>query len=334
LYDIAIWLKQWSDANATGNADNGLYLGVYAALGISSTLLAMWSCWELFVHMITRSLRNMHQSLLSTVFRAPLTFFQLTDIGSITNRFSQDMELVGLDFPLVAINYVSAALNCLAQILILAIYAKFLAVTGPFVVSLVFVLQKFYLRTSRQMRLLDIEAKAPLFSQFIETTSGSATIRAFGWQQHFQERLTGLLDRSQRPVYLLYCVQQWLALILDLIVSALAIILVAIVVNWRSSFDPGSVGVALVMVMTFNRTLMFVVKFWTMLETSVGAVSRIKRFEEETEHEEGPRLDESPRLSNWPFGGAVAFSNVQASYGYGRVHPHREPYLKYFADTP
>ncbi len=48
------------------------------------------------------------------------------------------------------------------------------------------VLQKYYLRTSRQMRLLDLEAKSPLYSHFIESLSGLVTIRAFGWGDYFQ----------------------------------------------------------------------------------------------------------------------------------------------------
>jgi ATP-binding cassette, subfamily C (CFTR/MRP), member 1 len=199
-------------------------------------------------------------------------------------------------------------------VLILAVFAKYLAVATPLVVIIVFVIQRFYLRTSRQVRLLDIEAKAPLFLAFLETTSGAATIRAFGWERHFQENLGNLLDRSQRPVYLLYCVQQWLALILDLIVSVLAILLVAIVTTWRSSFDAGSVGVALVMVMTFNRTLMSVVKYWTMLETSIGAVSRIKNFVDATESED-PADHKPPEVAEgWPMSGSVRLSDVIASH--------------------
>lgn len=40
--------------------------------------------------------------------------------------------------------------------------APYLAVTFPFLAALLYVLQKFYLRTSRQLRLLDLEAKSPL----------------------------------------------------------------------------------------------------------------------------------------------------------------------------
>jgi hypothetical protein len=35
---------------------------------------------------------------------APMTFFASTDIGNITNRFSQDMELIDMELPLALIN--------------------------------------------------------------------------------------------------------------------------------------------------------------------------------------------------------------------------------------
>lgn len=239
-----------------------------------------------------------------------------------------------MDFPLTAINYVSgmsrsltpksshgfaeerglAACNCVAQVLILGVFTKYLAVTVPFVFIIVILIQRLYLRTSRQVRLLDIEAKAPVFLQFVETTSGAATIRAFGWQQHFRRKLDSVLDRSQRPVYLLYSIQRWLALILDLLVAVLAILLVSIVVTWKSSFDSGAVGLSLVMVMVFNKSLMSVVRFWTMLETSIGAVSRIKKFVEGAESEDRGDKPSGPVPQDWPTSGAVKFSDVAASH--------------------
>lgn len=146
-----------------------------------------------------------------------------------------------------------AVFNTIGKGIVLLIFAKYLAVTLPFAVASIFFIQRFYLRTSRQVRLLDIETKAPLFLHFLETTSGASTVRAFGWQRPFRKTLETLLDQSQRPFYLLFCIQQWLALVLDLIVAVIAVILVAIVVTWKDLFTPGTVGVALLTVMTFNR---------------------------------------------------------------------------------
>jgi len=40
--------------------------------------------------------------------------------------------------------------------------SAYLAVSYPLLGGLLYVVQKFYLRTSRQLRLLDLEAKSPL----------------------------------------------------------------------------------------------------------------------------------------------------------------------------
>lgn len=45
-----------------------------------------------------------------------------------------------------------------------------------------YLLQSFYLQTSRQDRLLEIEAKAPLYAHFGESVAGASTIRVFGWR--------------------------------------------------------------------------------------------------------------------------------------------------------
>ncbi|KAK6075818.1 ABC transporter [Seiridium cupressi] len=278
--------------------------------------MSLWTVCEQFSGMYPRPTRSSNPGTLTWPRkRAPLYFFHETDLGSITNRFSQDMELIGLDFPLIAVNYVS--------VLILGIFTKYLAVTVPFVLALVVIIQRFYLRTSRQVRLLDIEAKAPVYLHFIETASGAATIRAFGWQHYFRRMLEVALDRSQRPVYLLFSVQRWLALVLDLVVSVLVIILVSIVVTWKSSFDSGAVGLSLVIVMMFNKTLMSVVQYWTSLETSVGAVARIKQYVELTESEDRSDRTPQPIPQNWPSSGAIRFSNLVASHS-----PDGHPVLK------
>lgn len=183
----------------------------------------------------------------------------------------------------------------------------------PFVAGLVYMTQKFYLRTSRQLRLLDIEAKAPLYTHFLELVSGAVTVRAFGWQAAFDAACVSLLNYSQRPVYLLNCIQQCLQFFLDMIVAVVTVSLMTMVVFMRDSFDPGSVGVALVMVMTFNSNLMLLIRFWTLMETSIGAISRIKSYVTTTEAEEDV-ADMQPLCTEWPSIGAIQISQLEAGY--------------------
>jgi len=73
-----------------------------------------------------------------------------------------------------------AGFSALAKAIILIVFSQYLVTMAPFVVALLYLLQSFYLQTSRQVRLLEIEAKAPLYTHFIESVAGSPTIRAFG----------------------------------------------------------------------------------------------------------------------------------------------------------
>jgi ABC-type multidrug transport system fused ATPase/permease subunit len=184
------------------------------------------------------------------------------------------------------------------------------------------VLQKFYLRTSRQMRILDLEAKSPLFTQFLDLLQGLANVRAFGWESQFQDKYLDLLDASQRPYYLLFCIQRWLGVVLDLMVAALATILMVLVVKLRTHFTPQFVALAVLNVMTFSQSLALVIQGWTQLETSIGAVARVKSFCNDTDNENHPSETMAVDAS-WPSLGHIAIENLTASYT-----PDGEPVLR------
>jgi ABC-type multidrug transport system fused ATPase/permease subunit len=159
--------------------------------------------------------------------------------------------------------------------------------------------------------MLDIETKAPLYAFFIDTIAGIGTIRAYGWGIPFRNRLSAMLDLSQRPFYMLFCVQQWLTLVLDLVAGALAVTLVAIALGLAGALGPGALGVALVLTLQFNSLLIQTMQSWTKLETSIGAVARVKRFVEETPQEEGGA---PVRSVSWPERGAVEIHHLSAAH--------------------
>lgn len=68
---------------------------------------------------------------------------------------------------------------------------------------------------------MDLEAKAPLCTHFLETLAGITTVRAFGWSERYARKNNELLSESQAPFYLLSTIQNWLKLVLDLMVAGL-----------------------------------------------------------------------------------------------------------------
>lgn len=111
--------------------------------------------------------------------------------------------IVDTDVPIAAFMTIFACLSCIVQAIFLCISAPYLAAGVPIFLSAFYIIQRFYLQTSRQLRVLDIEAKAPLISHFLDTLRGLTTIRAQGSGPVFEQTLLEMLDLSQRPFYLL-----------------------------------------------------------------------------------------------------------------------------------
>jgi ABC-type multidrug transport system fused ATPase/permease subunit len=193
--------------------------------------------------------------------------------------------------------------------------SPYAAISFPIVGVSLYSIQKFYLHTSRQLRFLDLEAKSPLYTQFNEMLEGLSTIRAFGWQDFLVDKAKALLDRSQRPFYLLFAVQRWLTLVLDLIVAAVATLLIVLVVALRGKIQPGYVGIALLNVILFSQSVKLLISFWAQLETHIGSVARVKTFTTDAVSENLEGEDQVPP-PNWPGEGKIEFKNITACYRY------------------
>lgn len=191
-----------------------------------------------------------------------------------------------------------------------------MAATIPLLVAALWLLQRVYLRTSRQLRLLDLEEKSPLYSHFLEGINGLVTIRAFGWQKTCEDELLRLLDRSQRPYYLMYCIQRWLTLVLDLIVAAEAVLVVGLALGLRSATSAGLLGVSLNSILSFNKNVKNLIEGWTELETSLGSIARVRSFEQDVTPEAKQGEDHEPP-AEWPQSGEIEFRNVSAYHRYG-----------------
>ncbi|KAG4281248.1 hypothetical protein FPRO06_10153 [Fusarium proliferatum] len=307
--DVEIWLRIWTE-KGEGSKD-AHYAGGYIGLVVASMALALLNIDYFLIVGVEKSSINLHEQLLNSVCRAPLHFFTSTESGSILNRFSQDMTLIDMSLPLAFYLTLDLTLRCLVQVGVVASGASYFGAFLPVSILALYLIQKYYLRTSRQMRLLDLEAKTPLYTQFTEITAGLATIRSFGWTNEFLAESFRMLNTSQKPFYLMFCIQRWLELVLDLFVAGMAILLVTIALRIPGTTSEGAIGLAMVNLLGLNMTLTTVIDQWTTLETSLGAIARLKSFISDTPNENKPGEIEVP--DNWP-GGRIMFDGVTASY--------------------
>ncbi|KXH56884.1 ABC transporter [Colletotrichum salicis] len=312
-----LWVKFWVAANENGGQENlEMWEGVYILWGVLTELALAVECYYFLVVIVPHSAKGLHFSVLKASLSAPLSFFVKTDTGIIINRFSQDMNLVDLPLPLAFMLTFDNLTLAISDITLTTLATPTLSLSIPFLILLLYLLQRIYLQTSRQIRLLDLETKSPLFSHFIASATGLVTIRALGpsWISRVQAQNLQRLDLSQRAFYAMGSLQKWLLLVLNLVVAALAVLLVASAVMLRDRVDAGLLGVALVSVMMFGQLLTQLLNYWAQLETSLGAVARIREFEAETPSEGKANGEDSAAKGKWPSKGRIDIRNVSAAY--------------------
>ncbi|CAK7241645.1 MAG: hypothetical protein STHCBS139747_003111 [Sporothrix thermara] len=308
-----LWLNVWTAANERDPSGRvGYYVGVYVLFGCLNVIFLAMEFWTFMVIIVPHSAKVLHHKILVAAMHAPLSYFVATDTGEIVNRFSQDMTLVDMQLPMSFLMCCSQLVSAISQIVLTCVASGYLGIVVPVLLVVLYCVQKFYLRTSRQMRLLDLEAKSPIYSDFIASYSGLTALRAYGWTRDAEDENLRRLNESQKPYYLLFCIQRWLALVLNLIVAGVAVVVIGLAVGLREQISPGLLGVALTSVMGIGTTLSMLIQMWTQLETSLGAITRVNEFANDT-----PRDKDGPDVPppQWPSRGAVRVQNLEAKYG-------------------
>lgn len=126
-----------------------------------------------------RASRALHGKLLHNVMRLAMSFFDTTPSGRILNRFSKDIDVIDNILPMTIQFWISMFFNVLA-ILVIITYSTpwFLTVFLPIGV-VYYLIQVFYVATSRQLKRIESITLSPIYNHFSETITGQSTIRAY-----------------------------------------------------------------------------------------------------------------------------------------------------------
>lgn len=308
-----IWLSIWSSDESASfdTAVRNKYLIGYGIIGFLQAIFIFGAIILLTFATVNASIR-LHDEMLNRILRSPMSFFDTTPTGRIVNRFSKDIDEVDIMLPMHFKDVLNQFFNVLGVIFVLAfvnpaILAAVVPLTGFFILT-----QNFYLRTSRQLkRLLSIN-RSPINSHLDDTLSGAATIRAFGFQDQFEDENEEKLDELQKSQYPEIISNSWLFLRLQLIGIILVVATSLIVVFTRDTIDSGLVGLSLSYAMSCQIDIYMLVRFCADLEKSVVSVERIKEYQETPQ--EAPAVTYVDPDQVWPVHGNVSFDNYSTRY--------------------
>lgn len=305
----SLWLSWWT-SDEFGFA-KGQYIGAYAGLGGMQAIL-MYVFSVLLSVLGTKSSKVMLRKAVTRVLRAPMSFFDTTPLGRITNRFSRDVDVMD--------NTLTDAMRMYFFTLgmITSVFALIIAYFHFFAVALVplyalFILAAGYYRTSaREVKRYESLLRSHVFAKFGEGLSGAASIRAYGLKDRFLADLRQSIDSMNAAYYITFSNQRWLSLRLDTIGNALVFTVGILVVTSRFSVNPSIGGLVLSYILSIVQMLQFAVRQLAEVENGMNAVERLQYYGTSLE-EEAPLHTVDVRPS-WPEKGEIIFDNVEMRY--------------------
>lgn len=312
-----VWLKYWSEVNtkAKDNPHIAWYLGVYAVFGIGSSLLVLVETLIIMIYCAIHGAKILHNRMLNSVVSAPMSFFETTPIGRILNRFSNDIYRVDQVLTRTFHQFFSNAIKVLFTLGVISFSTpQFLLFVIP-LSGLYLYYQRYYLRTSRELKRLDSVSKSPIYAHFQETLDGISTIRAYAQQKRFTFTNESRVDLNMQAYFPTVSANRWLAVRLEFIgaIIIFAAASLAIITLPSGRLTAGVVGLALSYALQITQSLNWIVRMTVEVETNIVSVERVLEYSELPS--EAPAVIENSRPpAAWPTSGDIKFENYSTRY--------------------
>ncbi|KAK7911015.1 hypothetical protein PG985_013496 [Apiospora marii] len=305
----SLWLSYWTSDKF--GLSSGVYIGIYAGLGTLQALLMFAFSIELTIFGTTASKALLRQAVFRTL-RAPMSFFDTTPLGRITNRFSRDVDVMDNNLTdAMRMYFLTLATIISVFALIIAFFYYFVIALVP--LAIIFILAASYYRSSaREVKRFESVLRSVVFAKFGEGLSGVSSIRAYGLKDKFVAELRQSIDEMNSAYYLTFSNQRWLSMRLDTIGNLLVFTTGILVVTARFSVNPSIGGLVLSYILSIVQMLQFTVRQLAEVENGMNAVERLQYYGNQLE-QEAPEHTVEVRPS-WPEKGEIVFDNVEMRY--------------------
>ena len=248
------WLSRWSVAASIGAVHSvDYYLRIYAILGIGACLLILLFQLSTAIGGLGAA-AGIHERMIDSIIKAPMSFFDTTPSRQILNRFTADMKAIDEQL----ISQLSGALSLL--FMMVSVLATMIVILPWIIVVLIPLflfygwIQLVYRNTARELKRYDSKTQSPVFNYFSETVNGLSTIRAFKSEARLMSETEKRINYNSRFWTKSNFVNRWLGLRLDWIGAFLVgftAISCVLAVSFGWPIDPGLVG----LVLSYTATL-------------------------------------------------------------------------------
>ena len=138
---------------------------------LTRNVLLFWKCATVAKHL--------HETLLRSVMRSPMIFFDSNPVGRILNRFSFDIDIMESTIPTQMTEFSVFCFDLIALFGIMSFSVPlYIPVLIPIGIVFIFC-RRFYIKTSRQLQRIFAVTNSRVFNHFCGVVHGATSIRAF-----------------------------------------------------------------------------------------------------------------------------------------------------------
>ncbi|CAK4100430.1 unnamed protein product [Aphanomyces euteiches] len=286
---------------------------VYCALALVSIVL-MWGRSVYIVYLCVLCSRTLHAKLFKKVIQAPVnTFFDVTPVGRVLNRFSSDLDQVDSILPFFGVLLLQYGFQIAAVVVVCAAVSPFILIVYVPLVWLFQKIQVFYNRTSAELKRLESISRTPVINIISETINGITTIRAFGMTRTFATKSREVLDHNQ-SYFMIYRVStRWLQMRLDWISAVVLAGVSFISVASKSSIGVMAAGLGLTYASQMSAFLSRATMNMCTIENIMTCVERLEHYSSlDTEGDTCEEMEVTP--AEWPAQGTISFESYSMRY--------------------
>ncbi len=241
------------------------------------------------------STRIFHDKLLEKILFMPISFFDVTPVGRILNRFSQDIATIDEDLPMTVIQVITTGITTVGYFAGIAGATKgTLLILAVPLIFLYYQFQSFFRKPNTAIARLEAISRSPIYADFSQTLSGASTIRAYGQQDRFISTLETYANKNTVPGVMQHIAGQWLAIRLDLLGALIMFFMGALTVSLKDNdFIPAKyLGLGLSYSIQLAALMKILVRTMAIVEAHFNSVERIKQYIELAGAEERNELSD------------------------------------------
>ncbi|KAG2530824.1 hypothetical protein JM18_001572, partial [Phytophthora kernoviae] len=313
LFSSDWFLSQWARGSVGLSQMNSL--AVFVGIVVCATLLVYIRCF-FYIKVCMACSTNIHFKYLQKVMAAPITtFFDVTPVGRILNRFSRDLDEVDNSLSYMGLWLLLCIFQVAASMVVCAAVNAYMLIVYVPVGYGCWIAVRIFQSSARELKRLDSVTRSPILNLVSETISGIETVRSYKMVKPFSTRCEELVNYNAKFLFASQAASRWFDMRTDWLVSVIIGAVGILSISAKSAVGASIAGLSLTYAVQLTGNFQRMTTLTTQVENIMTCFERIAHYD--SLDEEGYKCVPTSKHTlapDWPRTGAVEFTNVAMRY--------------------